>query len=164
MYRKDNKLYYDWSDYVKDMKSIDQLNFDHVIGIYRGSLLMASHISNVRDVPMSIVGFQTRDGQDKKPYWIHNAQEKDYSKDLFPEIRSGIQWEEGSKVLIVDDIYDTGYTMQKVIEFVKEERIRPSAMPTVLTYCLFGKDVPEEINLVYSNLHEGDWIVFPWEV
>ena len=76
MYNKDNKVYYEWKDYAKDMKSTDWLKFDHVIGIYRGSLLMASHISNMRDVSMSIVGFQTRDGEDKKPYWIHNSQKE----------------------------------------------------------------------------------------
>ena len=150
MYNKDNKVYYEWKDYAKDMKSTDWLKFDHVIGIYRGSLLMASHISNMRDVSMSIVGFQTRDGEDKKPYWIHNSQKEVLS-------------EEGSRILIVDDIYDTGYTMQKFIEFVKQNRKRPSAMPSILTYCLFGKDAPEETNLVYSNVHDGDWIVFPWE-
>ena len=53
MYNKDNKVYYEWKDYAKDMKSTDWLKFDHVIGIYRGSLLMASHISNMRDVSMA---------------------------------------------------------------------------------------------------------------
>ena len=61
---------------------MDWINFDHVIAIFRGSLLMATHLSNIRDVPMSIVGFQTRDGSDKEPYWIHNNTKEvhDYEK------------------------------------------------------------------------------------
>jgi len=51
------KLYYEWSDYAKDMRATDWIKCDHVIGIYRGSLGMAAHVSNLRDVPMSIVGF-----------------------------------------------------------------------------------------------------------
>jgi len=157
MYRLEDdksKLFYQWSDYDKDMKSIDWLKFDHVVGIYRGSLGMAAHVSNVRNVPMSIVGFQTRDGQDKKPYWILNNTKRE-------SIHS---YTEGSKILIVDDIYDTGYTMKRVIDFVKKQRTKPSPMPTVLSYCLFGTDASElGTNLVYSNYNDGSWIVFPWE-
>tara|TARA_B100000902_G_scaffold316602_1_gene307975 strand:+ start:6697 stop:7170 length:474 start_codon:yes stop_codon:yes gene_type:complete len=156
MYRLEedkSKLFYQWSDYDKDMKSIDWLKFDHVVGIYRGSLGMAAHVSNVRNVPMSIVGFQSRDGQDKNPYWIHNATIQESIK----------SYAEGSKILIVDDIYDTGNTMKKVIDFVIKQRTKPSPIPTILTYCLFGKDAPDGTNLVYSNYHDGSWIVFPWE-
>ena len=151
MMTKNEKTYYEWSDYEKDIKATDWLNCDHVIGIYRGSLGMAAHISNVKNVPMSIVGFQTRDGDDKKPYWIHNATEP---TNLGP-------YADGQTILIVDDIYDSGYTMKNVIEFVKTARKKPSAYPTVIGYCIFGKENAEEI--VYSQEHDGSWIVFPWE-
>ena len=62
MFKKDNKIYYEWTDYSADIKQVKNLEFDHVVGIYRGSLPVAVHISNVFEVPMSIVGFQTRDG------------------------------------------------------------------------------------------------------
>ena len=148
---EDNKVYYSWKDYNKDMKAVEWLKFDHVVAIYRGSLGMGAHISNVKDVPLSIVGFQTRDGKDKKPYWIHNATEVEH---LGP-------YAHGTTILIVDDIYDTGHTMDTVIEFVKQYRKRPSAEPSVICYTLFGK--PTAKNLVYSQAHDGSWIVFPWE-
>ena len=50
MFKKDDKTYYDWIDYAYDMKEVKNLEFDHVVGIYRGSLGMATHISNVFDV------------------------------------------------------------------------------------------------------------------
>jgi len=56
-----NKLYYSWQDYEDDIHDVSLLDFDHVVGIYRGSLPMAVHISNLYNVPMSIVGMQTRD-------------------------------------------------------------------------------------------------------
>jgi len=148
---REDKVYYEWSDYAKDMKAVEWLKFDHVVGIYRGSLGMAAHISNVRKVPMSIVGFQTRDGKDKKPYWIYNATEP---TNLGP-------YADGARILIVDDIYDTGHTMKNVINFVKTARSKPSAYPLVFGYCLFGKENAEEI--IYSQEHDGSWIVFPWE-
>jgi|TARA_B110000902_G_scaffold235249_1_gene280442 hypoxanthine phosphoribosyltransferase len=146
----DNKTYYTWSDYAKDIRATDWIKCDHVIGIYRGSLGMASHISNVKDVPMSIVGFQHRSKGDKSPYWIHNA----------TEIEKLEPYSEGQTILIVDDIYDTGHTMNSVIEFVKKSRTKPSSMPNVLGYCLFGH---ESSDIVYTNEHDGSWIVFPWE-
>jgi len=153
------KLYYEWSDYAKDMRATDWIKCDHVIGIYRGSLGMAAHVSNLRDVPMSIVGFQSRDGQDKSPYWMHNA---------LPEVSIG-EYAEGMNILIVDDIYDTGTTMNKVIDFVRKERTKPSPMPNIIGYCLFGNEDAtnnrefESTNVVFTHPHDGSWIVFPWE-
>lgn len=149
---KDNKLYYEWSDYAKDMKATNWISCDHVVGIYRGSVGMASHISNVRNVPMSIVGFQTRDGSDNEPYWIHNATETDKLK----------PYAEGATILVVDDIYDTGHTMNQVMDFVKKSRTKPSTMPNVIGYCLFGRMGKTE-PIIYSQEHDGSWIVFPWE-
>ena len=138
MYKQDDKTYYDWIDYGYDMKQVKDFEFDHVVGIYRGSLPMAVHISNVFEVPMSIVGFQTRDGKDNEPYMIHKARE-------VPE-----------QVLVVDDIYDSGYTMKKVIEFLSHYTVYD-----IQGFCLFGKE--NKLNISYANKHDGSWIVFPWE-
>ena len=148
---RDDKVFYEWSDYAKDMRAVDWINCDHVIAIYRGSLGMATHVSNLKDIPMSIVGFQTRDGKNKEPYWIHNATQKE----------SYGPYATGTTYLIVDDIYDTGHTMDKVIDFVTKSRTKPSPLPKVIGYCLFGKENAKDI--VYSQEHDGSWIVFPWE-
>ena len=80
-----NKLQYSWSDYDKDIKSIEWLSFDHVIGIFRGSIGMAAHISNKHSIPMSIVGLQTRDADDKYPYWILNNTKAEMVPNQEPE-------------------------------------------------------------------------------
>ena len=138
MYKQDDKTYYDWIDYEHDMREVKNLEFDHVVGIYRGSLPMAVHISNVFEVPMSIVGFQTRDGKDEQPYIIH---------------KSG---EAPQQVLVVDDIYDSGYTMKSVIQFLSHY-----SADRIQGFCLFGKE--NKLNVSYANEHDGSWIVFPWE-
>ena len=115
MFEKDNKTYYDWIDYRYDIQQVKNFEFDHVVGIYRGSLPMAVHISNVFDVPMSIVGFQTRDGKDKQPYMI----------------KSG---DAPTKLLIVDDIYDSGYTMKEVIKMLSHY-----TADKIQGFCLFWK-------------------------
>ena len=141
MYRKDDKIYYDWIDYAHDIKEVKDLEFDHVVGIYRGSLPMAVHISNVFEVPMSIVGFQTRDGKDEEPYMI--------KADEAP-----------TQILVVDDIYDSGYTMNRVINFLSNYSARMHNSK-IQGFCLFGKD--NDLNVSCANIHDGSWIVFPWE-
>ena len=44
MFETDDKIYYSWEDYNKDMHDAASLDFDHVVGIYRGSLGMAAHV------------------------------------------------------------------------------------------------------------------------
>jgi|TARA_B100001964_G_C13758363_1_gene390568 hypoxanthine phosphoribosyltransferase len=137
MFEKDNKTYYDWIDYRYDIQQVKNFEFDHVVGIYRGSLPMAVHISNVFDVPMSIVGFQTRDGKDTEPYMIKTGKAP-------------------TQILVVDDIYDSGYTMKSVIQFLSHY-----STDRIQGFCLFGKE--NKLNVSYANEHDGSWIVFPWE-
>ena len=137
MFEKDNKTYYDWIDYRYDIQQVKNFEFDHVVGIYRGSLPMAVHISNVFDVPMSIVGFQTRDGKDTEPYMIKVGKAP-------------------TQILVVDDIYDSGYTMKSVIQFLSHY-----STDRIQGFCLFGKE--NKLNVSYANEHDGSWIVFPWE-
>ena len=150
MFKKDDKTYYTWHDYEADIHQIRDFEFDHVVGIYRGSLPMAVHISNVFDVPMSIVGFQTRDAEDKEPYMIY---------------RKGGLKSNTTNILVVDDIYDSGYTMKKVIESLSHYRWISSTYPTaaysIQGFCLFGKE--NKLNISYANEHDGSWVVFPWE-
>jgi len=142
-----NKVYLTWGDYDDGMEQIHNYILDtvgedtskvHIVGIYRGSLLMGSHLSNVLDAPMSIVKFQTRDGDDKSPYFIYDAGIKD-----------------DDYVFIVDDIYDTGLTMNKVVDFVNHKN----------TYTLTLVEKPNSEN-DYGFLENTDdeWFVFPWEV
>ena len=137
MFKKDDKIYYTWRDYEADISQVRNLEFDHVVGIYRGSLPMAVQISNVFEVPMSIVGFQTRDGKDDQPYMIKAGPH--------PE-----------KMLIVDDIYDTGHTMKGVIQYLAHY-----SADKIQGFCLFGRK--NNFNVSYANEHDGSWIVFPWE-
>ncbi len=137
MFEKDNKTYYDWIDYRYDIQQVKNFEFDHVVGIYRGSLPMAVHISNVFDVPMSIVGFQTRDGKDTEPYMIKAGKAP-------------------TQILVVDDIYDSGYTMKSVIQFLSHY-----SADRIQGFCLFGKE--NKLNVSYANEHDGSWVVFPWE-
>ena len=131
------KLIYKYSQYNKDIHYIaENIEFSHVIGIYRGSLPIATHLSNIKDVKMSIIGFQSRDGDDKEPKWLVNK----IGNRLAP-------------ILLIDDIYDTGFTMKTVMKFIHKE---------VHPVCLYGR--PNNDDVQFLHLNEGKWVVFPWEV
>lgn len=141
--------YYAHEDYLDDVFAIKQyvemlIQRGHnvnVVGIHRGSLPIAVHLSNILpDVDMSIIKFQTRDGCCKEPTWLLNTSK---SFDTF---------------VVVDDIYDSGKTITEVKEWLVEQHPEQYVKPWVL----FGKD--NDVDCSYTRPHDGEWIVFPWEL
>ena len=142
-------LFYEWNDFEKDANAIykqyEKLS-PHVIGIYRGSLPLAITLSNGFSNGMSVIRFQTRDGNDKTPKFI---------VDEIPE--------EGN-ILVVDDIYDTGHTMEKLREFLIET-ISEDRLHFVCLHENEAVSKPESLNGIVQSYHttQGKWVVYPWE-
>lgn len=108
-----------------------------LVSIYRGSLGMGAHLSNLTGLPLNIVKFQSYDGNDKYPIWL--------TTNAGP----------GSLQILLDDIYDTGETIKKCMSFIEE-----GTGADVLPITMFGKNSP------YPNWrhHDGEsWYKFPWE-
>lgn len=62
----------------------------------------------------------------------------------------------GKKILVIDDIWDSGKTMNAVLDYLGEE--------DVTTTTLFWKETADSKPTYYSDVaKEGEWIVFPWE-
>ena len=62
----------------------------------------------------------------------------------------------GKKILIIDDIWDSGDTMRAVLEYLGEE--------DVTTATLFWKETANtEPTYFNEKAKENEWIVFPWE-
>jgi hypoxanthine phosphoribosyltransferase len=138
------KLYYTWKQHDADVKYIvENYDFDGVVALYRGSLPIATHLSNVKDVPLSIINYQSYvDGEQKitkkKPEWMHLAHDPSIQK----------------KLLVIDDIYDSGNTIRLLQDFI--------GVDDSLTYLtVFGKENKDSVEYIREN--EGQWIVFPWE-
>ena len=139
-----DKLYYTWGEYNTDIKRIvKDYEFDSVVALYRGSLPIATHLTNITDATMSVIKYQSY-GKDKKqsldnktPQWLVQGM-------IRPK-----------KVLIIDDIYDTGSTIRNCKDFIGDV----SWDITYLT--LFGKKNDDSVEYLREN--EGRWVVFPWE-
>ena len=63
---------------------------------------------------------------------------------------------EGKNVLVIDDIFDSGKTMNAVLEHFKGHN--------VTTATLFWKETAKEKPDYYAEISkENEWVVYPWE-
>ena len=73
-----------------------------------------------------------------------------------PQIRPFYGDVKGKKVLIIDDIWDSGRTMEAVLEYLGKEN--------VTTATLYWKEKAlNKPNYYAETARENEWIVFPWE-
>ena len=146
-----DKYNYFYDEYYQDMANLvekyKRIPNPHVVSIYRGSLPMGVHLSNALGCPMSIVKYQSRDGEDKKAEWILNL-----TQDV--KIRPTARF--FPHLIVVDDIYDTGKTFRAVLELPEFDK-----NPNYNCIALFGNDNDDKINYLHEQLYR--WIVFPWE-
>ena len=144
-----------WKRYEESIKNIIHhfkgYEIGKVVGIYKGGLIPAVQIANALKVPLDIVVYQSYDGNTKEPIYAYNTGKK-------------------NKVLIVDDIIDTGNTIKKVVDLIDAKEIYIASL--VVKTEGFGvlRELDKELSggsLVsyYIPYYEPskDCISFPWE-
>ena len=139
--------YYDqyYNDVITLKERYDKIPDPHVVAIYRGSLPLGVHLSNILKCPLSIVKYQSRDGEDSQAEWLLNLTgDKKLHPKFFPEL------------IVVDDIYDTGETFRAVLDLPEFNN-----NPNYRAIALFGN--PNDDGVLYLNEQVYRWIVFPWE-
>jgi xanthine phosphoribosyltransferase len=143
-----NKIYYPYEEYKQDLKrliiKIDQ-PFDAILGIARGGLCMAQMLGeyyNLREVfALNTIGYE--DTYKNESVEVFNM----------PDLKSS------TKVLIVDDIVDSGDTLVEVLAVLQ------SKYPRVIfvTASLFYKKTAKITPTWYVKEPKG-WIDFFWSV
>jgi xanthine phosphoribosyltransferase len=129
---------------------------DYVVGLTRGGLLPALKISHYLSVRMETLKVSLRDGGDcESNCWM--------SEDAY----------DGKNILIVDDINDTGATLQWIKddwalsayrddpkwEGIWNENVRFAAL-------IDNDESPVQVNYIGESINKAEdpqWIVFPWE-
>ena len=155
-------LHYSWDDLNKDCRHIvremahDTYHPDVVIGPGRGAYPFGVMISHYFEVPFEAFRWQTRDG---------NIEDSGTLKHILSKYK-------GKKVLVVDDINDTGTTLlgiDKVIqEFDETINNHQFMMHEELKYStLFDKESSQfdKVNFTANDVlpDQERWIVFPYE-
>jgi len=126
------------------VKKLEINRYDLVVGIARGGLPIAVAISNKFDIPMQSITIRAysgtkRLGKPKVIPWISNLDIK------------------GKRVLLVDDLCDTGDTMIAALDWVK--LFDPSE---VTVAALYVKPTSKYIPVISVETTDA-WIVFPYE-
>ena len=147
-----DKLHVSWEDYNNDVillkKEIEKIENPHLVTLYRGGLPLGTHLSNVMNLPLSIVDFQSYDGHSSEPELIKNA---------------GICVTD--TLVLVDDIFDKGLTIAKTVDKLYD--IFPNIKIKVFT--LYQNNHMSHLHKNYDfkveslNNSHGLWVSFPWE-
>ena len=149
-----NKIYHSWDNYSDDIIDIcDYIDKKDIkpyfVSIYRGSIPMGVHLSNIYNTPLSIINYQTRSGKTDTPHWLINLLPDTIDSDY--------------TIIVLDDIYDTGATLNSVKTLLKDYKV--DVLYTTIYDNLSAEKVAdvEDLNIMSLRRSTGEWIVFPWE-
>jgi hypoxanthine phosphoribosyltransferase len=156
------KIYYSYDDAKLDMSVIydrymSQFSFppDSIVGLSRGGLIPAVHLSHMFEVPLIPLRWSTRD-------FMHR------DDDVLQSILS--MADDGAELLIVDDIFDSGDTLVEIASHF-HEGYTEGTLP-VFASLITNQDAKNFLPFIednvlitgtYMNKGPDDWIVFPWE-
>jgi len=144
-----DKVYLSWWDIEKAIHSlalaIRKSYFpDLIVGIARGGLIPAVSLSHTLGVEMAVV--------DVKFYRDVEGRERE------PIIRTSFPINpQGKRVLLVDDVSDTGETLKVVLR-----ELHNSGVLETKVACLVVKPWTKVIPNFYV-FRTDKWVVFPWE-
>ena len=164
------KIYHTWQDVESQTQEIlhqifikDNWRPDYVVGLTRGGLVPANLISQYLGCRMETLKVSLRDDTEcERNLWM--------AEDAF-----GHEMYEPKNILIVDDINDTGATLNYIREdwmsscFPKDKRWKEVWGNNVRVACLYDNESSKsKLDVAYSavTINKADkdvWIVFPWE-
>ena len=173
------KKYYSWHDIermcfniVTDMYSVNYKP-DYIVGITRGGLVPATILSNMTDIPADTLQINFRDNglQTESNCWM--AEEAfGYGVGADGHVSSIV--EKRKKILVVDDINDTGRTFKWLMQDWET-----SCLPTdpawkdiwghTVKFAVLTENEASEFDLVsfycdsVNKAEEDVWLVYPWE-
>lgn len=144
----ENKVHLTWEDYqemvFRSTETFKNSKFDYIIALSRGGLPLGVSLSHALNVDLIPLKFSTRDFQDK------------YSQQELHALKERIQ---NKKILIVDDLVDSGFTLEALLKDFEEFK------ENITTFTWLYKDIGDFTPDYFDEeVSPKDWIVFPWEI
>ena len=128
------------AEYCEKLAKMIDFRPDFIVGISRGGLVPARILSDILDAKVLIIGIKFYKGVGET--------------DPRPTITQDLPKLEGKKILIVDDIADSGNSLIAATEYLKGNELRTAT----LHYKETSKLKPD-----YFIDTATQWIVYPWE-
>ena len=149
-----NKLWYSWEEMRRDVNVlvrdliIDKYDPNVIVGLSRGGLTPGVMMSHWMQKPFKPVKASLRD---------------------FPEWEDYLPKKTDERVLIVDDICDSGETFDRIKSYIKGPRInQPLELPVEVRFATlwWNNECNVEPHYYVNEIAKdstGTWIHFPWE-
>jgi hypoxanthine phosphoribosyltransferase len=144
-------MYYGFENFKQDAdKLVEQITnsgkfYEYVVGVMRGGAIPAVYLSHRLGIPMRGVSWST----------FHKDQMRESALDIAEDIN------EGKSILLVDDILDSGRTMNELLTDWGQTRDKIGI--AVLVYNLQQNIKPDYFGTVIDREVDKDWINFWWE-
>jgi len=167
------KLYLSNRDIEKGVHNVikqmyaDNWRPDYIVGITRGGLIPAVMMSHLTGIKMHTLDVRLRDGQSdgcESNCWM--------AEDAFGIFQMGGTYED-KKILILDDINDTGATFQWIKEDWPSGCLPDNARweevwGNNVRFATVVNNLSSEFDVQYSSIEvnkaeEDTWVVFPYE-
>ena len=148
------KLWYKWNEMRRDVNTLcreillDGCNPEVIVGLSRGGLTPGVMMSHWMQKPFKPVKASLRD---------------------FPEWEDYLPKKTDERVLIVDDICDSGETFDRIKSYIKGPRInQPMELPVEVRFATlwWNNECNVEPHYYVNQIAKdstGTWIHFPWE-
>jgi len=159
------KTFLTWENIQEDCKllaeKLSNINFSCIIGIANGGMIPATLLAKYLKVD-KLLSANLKSYQEDKPRDGAHSTEDIVKVISFP---SWIDLKKEDKVLIVDDLADTGLTLREVKEMdtiINWEREDKSDCWLYATL-YFKPKTTIKPNFTVKEFNNDEWIVFPWE-
>lgn len=156
-----NKIFYNQDQLQGDLQDIirqitlDDFKPDVIVGIARGGLIPSTMLSHFYDKPLMIINLSFRDDKVRKK-----------TNDI--DVISNFMKDSLKKVLVVDDICDSGVTLCKVMNQLSEGWTKEAFDKNCKTAVLWSNTSQNLVNIDYvgreiSRCDDERWVIFPYE-
>jgi hypoxanthine phosphoribosyltransferase len=124
---------------------------DIIVGIVRGGTIPAVYLSHLLAAPVQMVHYST----------IDESSHKDFNSWVPTEL------DEGKKILVVEDIVDSGRTLKEILNSWRDTVKDPVVLNNIKIAALVANR-SQDIHVHYFDFlidrdKEERWFIFPWE-
>lgn len=124
--------------------------YDCIIGLKRGGLVPAVYLSHTLETPMYVADVS---------HSLSKGDNLDWHDVMFPDI------EAGKRILIVDDILDSGYTIEECVKiYNKTCTVDVAVLVTKKTALRKCEQVASNVYFAMEIPDDSPFVYFPWEV
>ena len=155
------KMIVNWDDYKNTVEKLaiqihKEYNPTVLIGIMRGAAPIIDILSRILKLPIAYIVIQSYSGK--------GMEDKQGELVFAREISSLAKEDDFQNVLLIDDLSDTGLTLNKSIEWLKNYEPIKNYIKEIKTACLWKKKSSSfEPDFCPVKLNSDPWIVQPTE-